>query len=117
MRLNVQRIQTICAEKDKTLGEVLRKARVSRTAYYSLARKDSIIPRSIGRLAVAMDVPVCNLVEDEESMRAGMRRLATQAEEMADAHKGVNPEDVRHTLILLKYPPAERLRRALRRAS
>lgn len=117
MRLDVQRIRDICAEKEETLGEVLRKARVSRTAYYSLARKDSIIPRSIGRLAAAMDVPVCDLVEDEESMRAEMRRLATQAEEVAAAHKGMNPEDVRHTLILLKYPPVERLRRALRRAS
>ena len=116
MRLDVQRIRSICAGRELTLGAVLRKARVSRTAYYSLARKDSIVPKSIGRLAAAMDVPVRDLVEDEESMRAELRRLATQAEEVATAHRGMNPEDIRHTLILLKHPPVERLRRALRRA-
>lgn len=99
------------------LGELLEQAGVSRTAYYSLARKDSILPKSIVQIARALNVPAGKLVEDDEALRNEMLRMAEEAADIAEHRGGVNAENVRHTLILLRHEPIERLRKALIRAS
>lgn len=40
-------------------------------------------------------------------------RLAERANEIVAAHPEVDPDNIRHTLILLELPPWERLRRSL----
>lgn len=41
------------------------------------------------------------------------RRLTVRVEEIIAAHPQADPDNVRHTLILLQQPPLERLQRSL----
>lgn len=114
MRLSGSLVRNLCARRGRRLGEVLRKAGVSRTAYYSLARKDHVLPGSVLRLARELGVRPGDVLEDEAERQAAMRRLAAESREIARSVKG-DSENVRHTRILLGLEPAERLRRALLR--
>lgn len=117
MRINADRIRGLCEQRGLRLGELLGKAGVSRTAFYSLARKDSVLPASIVRVAETLNVCPGDILVDEKSLRDQAVALAEQARRISAQKKGVNPENVRHTLILLQYDPLERLRRALTRAA
>ncbi|HBA82710.1 MAG TPA: hypothetical protein DCZ95_01330 [Verrucomicrobia bacterium] len=107
----------MCAERGLGLGQLLEKAKVSRTAYYSLARKDELLPASIRNLARALGVCPSKVLIDEQRLSEEMTQIAASAAELAARYKGANPENVRHTLILLRHEPIERLRKALIRAS
>lgn len=98
------------------MGQLLGKARVSRTAYYSLARKDSVLPASIIRLARALGVCPGDVLVDEQRLGTVARAIADEARQITARKKGVSEENVRHTLILLGREPVERLRGALTRA-
>ncbi len=41
------------------------------------------------------------------------RRLAARVQKVVAAHPETDPDNVRHTLILLEQPPLERLQRSL----
>ena len=43
------------------------------------------------------------------------QRLAAKVQAVLDAHPGADPDNVRHTLILLEKPPLERLQLSLLR--
>ena len=98
------------------LGGLLREAGVSRTAYYSLTRKDSVLPKSIEAMACRLGVPASEFLEDERRVEGEAHALLAQASEIARTHQGADLDNVRHTLLLLKKEPIERLRRALLRA-
>jgi transcriptional regulator with XRE-family HTH domain len=51
MRFSAKRIREFAATRGLSLSAILREAGVSRTAYYSLARRTSAFPRSASRLA------------------------------------------------------------------
>ena len=117
MRLNTESIRQKCRERGEGLGGLLAKAGVSRTAYYSLARKDNILPASIRRIAKALGVCPGDVLVDEQKLADEMRKLAERAAQIAAQRKGASAENVRHALILLRHDPLERLRRALIRAA
>lgn len=117
MRLNRLRIEDLCRDHGMNVGQLLRKAGVSRTAYYALARRQELLPGTIRKLARTLGVGAAELLDDDEQAAAEMRRLAEEADELARRHRGANAENMRHALILLRYDPEERLRRALTRAS
>lgn len=98
------------------LGDLLREAGVSRTAYYSLARKDSVLPKSLEAIARQLNISPADFLEDNRRIEAEARALLARAGQMAQAHPGADFDTIRHTLILLKMEPIERLRRALLRA-
>jgi hypothetical protein len=45
--------------------------------------------------------------------RRWARRLSTRVKKIVAAHPQADPDNVRHTLILLEQPPLERLQRSL----
>ena len=45
--------------------------------------------------------------------RRWARRLSARVEKVLAAHPDADPDNVRHTLILLEQPPLERLQRSL----
>ncbi len=98
------------------LSTALRAAEVSRTAYYSLARKDSILPKSVGRLARVLGVSPAAFLTDEATAVARLRELQTQAEALHRRHPGADRDVMFRTLQNLDLPPLQRLRRALVRA-
>ena len=95
--------------------DVLDQAGVSRNAYYSLVRKHSVLPASIEALASALGVPPSELLEDNPSPVAEAGKLAMEVDRIVRQHRGVDRDNVRHTLLLLDEEPIARLRRALRR--
>lgn len=116
MRLSGIRVKNLCDKRGIGLNELLRGAGVSRTAYYSLARKDSVLPKSIRAIARQLNVRPSEFLEEES--RAAQRTLAVMAnvQTIMHEHPTLNPDNVRHTLLLLHEKPVDRLRRALLRA-
>lgn len=115
MRINVGLLNQIAKKQGLTLGLALARANVSRTAYYSLARKDNILPRSIQRLAQALGVRSGALLVEEISAEQRMRRLYKTLETILLSHPEADRENVLHTLLLLQEKPIDRLRRSLAR--
>ena len=116
MKLSGTRVKDLCEKRGIGLNDLLREAGVSRTAYYSLARKDSVLPKSIHAIARQLKVRPSAFLE--EGSRAKQRALAVMANVQAvlQDRPDVNPDNIRHTLLLLHEKPIDRLRRALLRA-
>lgn len=116
MKLSTQSIVNLCRAKGMSLTEALRRAQISRTAYYSLVRKDSLLPRSISALAFVLGVSESELLESEDSQvirRA--RQLQNQSERLMRRYPRADRENILHTLLLLDEPPIQRLNRSLLR--
>ena len=115
MKLDADRIRNRCSRRGISLQALLDEAGVSRTAYYSLVRKDSVLPRSVRALAGTLGVrPSALLVEaGPEEWRA--QAMLRKAQRILKRNPGTSFENVWHTLVLLEEEPAERLRRSLLR--
>ena len=94
MKLNTESIRKMSRDRGLGLGELLKQAGVSRTAYYSLARREELLPASIRRLAKALDVSPESILLDEQKLAEEMRHIAQKAEALAAQHKGANPVKV-----------------------
>ena len=115
VRLSLKKVESLCRRRNTYTAQLLRDAGVSRNAIYSLGRKDSVVPRCLIRIAERLDVPVSALLDDTEPSTARIESLIKEAQRIKKTHRGVDPDNVRHTLLLLDDKPVERLRRALRR--
>lgn len=97
------------------MRRVLAEAGVSVNAFYRLARKPSVMPPGLVRVAAVLgtdpDRLLARSVPPEQQVARQRRRLAR----VLKRHPEANADHVRHTLILLDEPPLDRLRRALRR--
>ncbi len=116
MRLSSVKVKQRCTQRRLRLTDVLRQAGVSRTAYYSLARKESVLPKSILRIARQLEVDPAELLENEAAQIAHIRRLQAEAGALARRHPDCDRDVMFRTLLNLEQPPIERLRRALIRA-
>lgn len=65
MRIGGEKVKSLCRERHKSLKALLAEAGVSRTAYYSLLRKNTILPRSVERIARCLAVSPAKLLDDE----------------------------------------------------
>jgi lambda repressor-like predicted transcriptional regulator len=111
----LEKVESLCRQKGTSVGRMLREAGVSRNAYYTLARKDTVVPQSLMRISERLGVSVSTLLDDLPFPSERMKRLMAEALRISKRHRGVDPDNVRHTLLLLEERPIERLRRALRR--
>ena len=116
MRLDTAKVKNLCLRKRTTLDGLLRNAGVSRNAYYTLARKKSVLSKSIRMLADFLDVPASALMEETPAPSERAKALLKQVDQIARGNRGVSRENVRHSLLLLRERPFDRLRRALLRA-
>ena len=117
MRLDTQAIRERCARDGRSLEQLLREAGVSRNAYYSLARKASVLPRSIGAIAAALGAREAEILVEPPDPAARARERLSVLEEILARHPHVGRENAWHTLILLDLSPLERLERGLLRAN
>ena len=116
MRISVHRIKSLCRERGESVAGMLVAAGVSRNAFYTLARRPSILPRSIMAIAKQLGVGPGAVLTGEDRQAEEMRGLMAEVDDIARRYPGVDRENVRHALLLLKEPPINRLRRALVRA-
>lgn len=115
MKLSMEKVEYECRRRDLSLGEMLREAGVSRNAFYSLARKDYVVPLSLILIAERLHISVSALLEETDTPAERMKSLAAESERISRRHPGIDRDNIRHTLLLLREKPVERLRRALRR--
>jgi len=115
MRLAVDKVKKLCAERGVSLAALLREAEVSRNAYYTLSRKPSVLPRSIRALASGLGVKPSTFLEERDSPSEDARLLIGQIDRIERFHRIHDRDNVRHTLLLLREKPIDRLRRALTR--
>ncbi len=116
MNLAPEKIQTLAQRQGLSLQQLLAKAKVSKTAYYSILRKNSVLPKSIRSLAAALDVKPSALLEEENPAEKKHLRLRKRLEKVLQLHPQADRDNVWHTLLLLKQKPIERLQRGLLRA-
>jgi len=117
MRLNQDRVKALASQRGWTVSELLEQAGVSRNAYYSLARKRSVLPASLDALATTLETSPGIFLVDEEPAVVWANRLWARVQKIHRVHPKADPDNIRHTLILLEEEPIERLRRALRRGN
>ena len=116
MKIDLEQLKTLSAEHGCTISALLDSAGVSRNAFYSLTRRESVLPGSILAIADYLKIPPSTFLVDEGSLAQKGRALQRRVEEIALRHRKADRDTIRHTLILLQEEPVERLRRALRRA-
>ena len=115
MKVNATRIRELCELQGLSISRLLAEAGVSRNAYYSLLRRKTIMPRSLRDIARALRTTPDVLLRGRSADRSHMEALLAEADAIVRRYRGIDPDTVRHTLLLLDEEPIERLRRALRR--
>lgn len=114
MRLAKDRVRGLARERGLTLTEALRRARVSRNAFYHLTGRATVLPRSIHALGAALGVTSAALLDEAPpSLDARAAALLAEARRIQARNPGSSFDNIWHTLWLLEAPPAERLRRSL----
>jgi transcriptional regulator with XRE-family HTH domain len=116
MRLSSAKLEALREAKGLTLNALLRISGVSKTAYYHLLNKESVLPRSLESLAAALGVKASAFLAEGEDAKRRMMRLLRRAERVRRHESGLDPENIRHVLLLLEDRPIDRLRRSLIRA-
>lgn len=109
------KVDSLCRQRNTRIGELLHEAGVSRNAFYTLARKRSVVPQSLIRIAEHLGVSVSALLDDVVTPAERIKSLLAEATRISKRQKDADRDNIRHTLILLDEQPVERLRRALRR--
>ena len=115
MRLSSNKVKRACKQRGLQLKEALDGAGVSRTAYYSLLRNDSVLPNSLLALADFLKIKPAAVLDDTVGPGLRGRLLLRKLERILDVHPEADRENVRHTLLLLDEPPVDRLERGLLR--
>ena len=115
MKLSLDKVKSLCYQQNTSVGSMLREAGVSRNAFYTLARSKTVVPQSLIRIAADLGVSVSELLTDTVTPVEQMNSLMAETNRIVQRQNNVDRDTVRHTLLLLKEDPWDRLRRALRR--
>ena len=108
-------MKALCAQRGESVAGLLADAGVSRNAFYTLARRDSILPKTVESLAVTLGVDATDLLEKEHPELREARVLLAEVDRIMQRHEELDRDTIRHTLLLLREEPVVRLRRALQR--
>ena len=116
MKLDRRLVLIAARQQGLSLSEALRRARVSRTAFYSLARRPSALPRTVTSLARALGVSPSRLLREEPGLaEARAQALVREARRIRSRRPSSEFSNLWHTLNLLEMTPVERLARSLAR--
>ena len=115
MKLSGDKVKEACKQRGLRLTEALERAGVSRTAYYSLVRNDSVLPNSLLALADLLEIKPAAMLDETVGPRLRARELLRKLEQVLTEHPEADRDNVRHTLLLLDEPPVDRLERGLLR--
>jgi transcriptional regulator with XRE-family HTH domain len=113
MRISPAQLKRLCVGRQLSIKQLLSRAGVSRNAYYSLVRKDSILPRSVSAIAAQLGVSPAAFLEAAKTLEAQASQLLMDVDAICASHNRTDRDTIRHTLILLQEQPVDRLRRAL----
>jgi transcriptional regulator with XRE-family HTH domain len=114
MRVAHERIRQLASELGLSLSTLLKQAGISRTAYYSLARRPTVLPKTIHALAEALDVPIAEILEEPaRALSVKVLRRLEAARAICSADSAASFENIWHSLCLMDLSPIDRLNRSL----
>jgi len=113
MRIDLVRIRKIAAKRGLSLNALLAEAGVSKTAFYHLVHKSSVLPASLGALAGTLRVRPGAFLTEENPDVAKIRRIRALTDRIVAGDPKLDRDNVRLTLLLLEEDPVRRLRRSL----
>ena len=115
MRIDLARLRKIAGKRGLSLNALLAKAGVSKTAFYHLVHKSSVLPASLGSLAETLSVSPGVFLTEKNPDVAKIRRILALTDRVVAGDPKLDRDNVRLTLLLLEEEPARRLRRSLTR--
>ena len=115
MRIDADKLKKILRKKSLSLNALLKKAGVSKTAFYHLLYKDSVLPASLGAIASSLAVRPSAFLTDRSEDVAQTVRLLNFVDRIVSQEPGLDRDNIRLTLLLLEETPLDRLRRSLTR--
>lgn len=66
MRINRLRLNVALARKQDTLSDLCKEIGISRNRLYSILKSRNISPKTVGKIARALDVDVLEIIENED---------------------------------------------------
>ena len=90
MKLSMDKVEYECRRRDLNIGEMLREAGVSRNAFYSLARKDYVVPSSLIRIAERLHISVSALLEETDTPAERMKSVIAESERISKRYPGID---------------------------
>ncbi|MCB0317738.1 MAG: helix-turn-helix domain-containing protein [Bdellovibrionales bacterium] len=115
MRLSKEKIKKACKIKLLSLSKLLKKAGISKTTYYHLLNKDFILPSSLIKLSLALEVSPSELLQDIPIDEIKIRLLQQELDSILTKNPTIDRDNAWHTLLLLQEDPVMRLDRSLLR--
>jgi transcriptional regulator with XRE-family HTH domain len=115
MRIDADKLKKILRKKSLSLNALLKKAGVSKTAFYHLLYKDSVLPASLGAIASSLAVRPSAFLTDRSEDVAQTVRLLNFVDRIVSQEPGLDRDNIRLTLLLLEETPLDRLCRSLTR--
>lgn len=116
MRIDAAKLRKIARSQSLSLNALLNKSKVSKSAFYHLLRKESVLPASLCSIAAALAIRPGQFLTEKNPHVEKIRRVLTMTDRIVAADRSLDPENVRLTLLLLEESPIQRLRRSLLRA-
>lgn len=113
MHISREKLKSLCQRNGFTLGGLLSKAGVSKTAFYSLARKGDILPRTITVIAAALNATPGAFLEEESPAKKKTAILIKKTSAILRERPDLDRDNVWHTLLLLEKKPIERMKLGL----
>jgi len=113
MRIDSAKLRELADKRGWTLSVLLAQAGVSKTAFYHLLHKESVLPASLHSIAETLTVrPGAFLTETNPDI-AKIRRILALTDRLVADDPNLDRDNVRLTLLLLEEEPIRRLRRSL----
>jgi transcriptional regulator with XRE-family HTH domain len=113
MRIDLARLRELAGKRGLSLNALLAQAGVSKTAFYHLVHKSSVLPASLHLLAETLAVPPGAFITDKSPDVAKIRRTLALTDRIVSDDPKLDRDNVRLTLLLLEEEPVRRLRRSL----
>jgi len=113
MRIDSTRLRELAAKRGLSLNALFAKAGVSKTAFYHLVHKSSVLPASLHSLAETLSVRPGAFLTEENPDVTKIRRVLALTDRITAGNPKLDRENVRLTLLLLEEEPIQRLRRSL----
>ena len=109
----MNRLRKLAEKRGLSLTALLAKAGVSKTAFYHLVRKTSVLPASLRALAETLSVRPGVFLTERNPDVSKIRRILTLTDRIVAGDPKLDRDNVRLTLLLLEEEPVRRLRRSL----
>lgn len=113
MRIDLTRLRALAGKRGLTLTAVLAKAGVSKTAFYHLVHKSSVLPASLRAIGETLSVRPGAFLTEENPEVTIIRRILNLTDRIVAGDPKLDRDNVRLTLLLLEEKPIQRLRRSL----